>query len=96
MNESYATAITMNNAYHGKTASEIASSPVRVNYEQSDPIDEYPSAKLKQRASAPLNPSRFNLNMYKKSMLLEAPKRNAATLRWDSLRQAASSEKKCR
>ena len=46
----------------------------------------------------PESPSRFKLGMYRKNMVLEPPRRNNLTLKWESnnssTRRAASTEKR--
>ena len=59
-----------------------------------EPINEYPMHSINGwRASNPESPSRFRLGMYKKNMVLEPPRRNTLTLKWDYPRRALSTEK---
>ena len=109
MNESYATAISMNqqfgatqgwnNLNQSQMYSEIANSPQAMDIQQQDAIDEYPSNKFKMRGysmNGPESPSRFKLGMYRKNMVLEPPRRNNVTLKWESAstRRAVSTDKR--
>ena len=58
-----------------------------IAYDHAELIEEYPIAhKFYKRGGSqhPDSPSRFKLGMYKKNMVLEPPRRNNLTLKWES------------
>ena len=62
-----------------------------------DQIGEYPQNKFKNGRNShhPESPSRFKLGMYKKNLVLEPPRRNNLTLKWETgCRRANSTDKK--
>ena len=70
-----------------------------IAYDQAELIEEYPIAhKFNKRGGSqhPDSPSRFKLGMYKKNMVLEPPRRNNLTLKWESAstRRAVSTDKR--
>ena len=55
-------------------------------------INELPFNRLKPSKQA-ASPSRFKLGMYKQNLQLDAPRRNAVTLKWEKTRRTFSQEK---
>ena len=53
--------------------------------DHSDAIDEYPTTRFGKRGQSNVeSPSRFKLGMYRKNRMLEHPRRNNLTLKWES------------
>ena len=63
--------------------SEFGMSPIGL-VDHTDAIDEYPINRFGKRGQSNESPSRFKLGMYKKNMMLEHPRRNNLTLKWES------------